>query len=202
MTSAESERSRTATRKSSTTDTAASASSRDVRMSARAFSTCFGWSFPLVLSLRKTPSRRPVRVSNIESSCYRPRTRTKGLPRRVDVSSRRRSRLGEPMVAARNLDLDQVRRLERGLAAVRWFGVAFAFFQVWQSVNAHPTPPEASLPRGYAIAAALALGNLVISLLLRRCRTIEHVRRIGLAAFALDIAVIVGMIWNYSYWAY
>src|SRR5436309_3239753 len=106
------------------------------------------------------------------------------------------------MVAARNLDLDQVRRLERGLAAVRWFGVAFAFFQVWQSVNAHPTPPEASLPRGYAIAAALALGNFVISLLLRRCRTIEQARRIGLAAFALDIAVIVGMIWNYSYWAY
>ena len=106
------------------------------------------------------------------------------------------------MVAARNLDLEHARRLERGLAAVRWFGVAFALFQVWQSDTGHPRPPVAALPRGFAIAATLAIGNLVITLLARRSRTVQQLRRVGMGAFTLDIAVVTALIWNYSYWAY
>src|SRR5438309_4169047 len=149
MTSAERERSRTRCRNSSTTETAASASSSAVRMSPRAFSTCCGCSLPLERSFRKTPSNRPVNVSNIGPAML------PGLPReaaRDPLLSATEFRLKvspipcrslwhapsgairekDHVVAARSLDLEQARRLEKGLVAVRWFGVAFALFQVSQ----------------------------------------------------------------------
>src|SRR6266511_3273424 len=65
MTSSDSARFRTRPRKSSTMSRAASASSNAVRMSARAASTCFGWSLPRDRSLRKTAFRRSVSASNM-----------------------------------------------------------------------------------------------------------------------------------------
>ena len=105
------------------------------------------------------------------------------------------------MVAARSLDLEQARRLEKGLVAVRWFGVAFALFQISQDNSMRPRPPAVTQPRGFVVVAVLALGNLAVWLLTRRARELRGMRLIGYAAFALDIAVCLGMVWNYSYWA-
>src|SRR5438045_724216 len=101
------------------------------------------------------------------------------------------------MVAARNLDLDQARRLERGMAYVRWFGVAFGLFQVAQPSG--PIPPEAVSQRGYLVILALFLGNLAVTVLAGRATRVEQIRRIGLGAFALDIVVCTGLIWDYSF---
>ena len=101
------------------------------------------------------------------------------------------------MVAARNLDLDQARRLERAMANVRWFGVAFGLFQVWQSSG--PKPPPAVSSRAYAVVGVLFAGNVVISALTRRATRREQLRAIGYAAFALDMAVCLGLIWDYSF---
>ena len=77
------------------------------------------------------------------------------------------------MVAARSLDLEQARRLEKGLVAVRWFAVAFALFQVSQDNAIHPIPPPATQPRGFVLVVVLALGNLVIWLLMRQAREFQ-----------------------------
>ena len=67
MTSSDRARSRTRVRRSSATSTETSASSRAVRISPRALSTCFGWSLPRERSFLKTLFRRSVRVSNMNT---------------------------------------------------------------------------------------------------------------------------------------
>jgi signal transduction histidine kinase len=101
------------------------------------------------------------------------------------------------MVAARNRDLEQAKRLERAMAVVRWFGVAFGLFQVWQPSG--PKPPHAVTAHAYAIIAVLFLGNVAITVLTGRARRLESLRAIGYAAFALDLGVCLGLIWNYSF---
>jgi signal transduction histidine kinase len=96
-------------------------------------------------------------------------------------------------------DLDQARRLERGLIAVRWFAVVFGAFQVYQADSLDPKPPEGAAPIGFGLVAVLALGNIVLTLLTRRARRAEDFRAIGLLAFIMDIAVAIGLIWDFSY---
>jgi signal transduction histidine kinase len=103
------------------------------------------------------------------------------------------------MMTDRTNELDQSRRLERGLIAVRWFGVMFAALQVWQSANLEPGPPRHATPLGWGLVALLLVGNVIVTMRTRRATRADQMRRIGLSAFALDIAVTTGFIWNYSY---
>ena len=103
------------------------------------------------------------------------------------------------MVAARSLDLEQARRLERAMISVRWFGVAFGLFQVWQSRGATPEPPGAVTARGFVLAVTLLIGNVVVLVFTARAREVSRLRTIGLGAFCLDIAVCTGFIWDYSF---
>src|SRR5437899_570083 len=87
-------------------------------------------------------------------------------------------------------EASEQRVLERGLVRVRWFAVAFGLFQVWQLSSTHPTPPRYVVPWSYASIAALALGNAIISRMSSRATDPAVMRRIGIAAYALDTAVI------------
>lgn len=92
-----------------------------------------------------------------------------------------------------------MRALETGLVRVRWFAVAFGFFQVWQLGGTMPTPPDYVVPLSYVSIATLAVGNVMVSLATRRAGGLRSLRRIGAAAFALDAAVIFATIWIGSF---
>lgn len=114
--------------------------------------------------------------------------------------------------------LERRRTLERGLVRVRWFGAAFAFFQVFMSRDpacppgavlreltnkiTHYTPgcdPSFVKPTGYALAAGLALLNVGILFALRRARSDKGLARLGVAAFLADHLFLIGFTWMYSY---
>jgi signal transduction histidine kinase len=97
-------------------------------------------------------------------------------------------------------DLDQARRLERGLIRVRSFGALLGLYLVSQT-NTGPRPYASHLIVGlaYALMGFLALGNAVIWLATRRAGTVEGMRRIGLVAFALDAIVLFALGWAFSY---
>ncbi|MBI4259330.1 MAG: GAF domain-containing protein [Actinobacteria bacterium] len=103
------------------------------------------------------------------------------------------------MTRDRIRDLEQARRLEHGLVAVRWFAVVFAAFQAYQAFNLDTEPLRLTQPLGFGLVAALALGNAAIAVRSRRATEPEQLRTIGVLAFTLDIAVTTGLIWNYSY---
>jgi signal transduction histidine kinase len=97
-------------------------------------------------------------------------------------------------------DLEQARRLERGLIQVRTFAAILGFYLVSQT-NGGP-PPHASdlvLALGYGLVGILAAGNAVIWLATRRATTVQGMRRIGLAAFAFDAGVLFALAWTFSY---
>nr|MBA3728715.1 GAF domain-containing protein [Actinomycetota bacterium] len=104
------------------------------------------------------------------------------------------------MVARGGRDLEQSRRLERGLIRVRWFGVILGVYLVAET-NAAP-PPFATntvLVAGQALMAVLAGGNLAVFIATRRCRTLRGIERTGLAAFLLDTGVLLALGWLFSY---
>src|SRR5919197_4957149 len=105
---------------------------------------------------------------------------------------------GTGVVAGRTRELDDTRRLEQGMVAVRWFGVAFGLFQVWQSANVSPKPPPDVTARGYVLALTLFVGNIIITTLVPRARRESQLAAIGFAAFCLDTVVVLGFIWDYS----
>jgi signal transduction histidine kinase len=92
-----------------------------------------------------------------------------------------------------------LRRLELGLARIRWFGVAFGLFQTWQVAMSPQAQPAYVVPVTLALLGVLAGGNLAIVPLASRASTPRALRAIGLTAFVLDAAVVVGVAWIYSY---
>jgi len=102
--------------------------------------------------------------------------------------------------AGRVRDLEQAKRLERGLIRVRWFGFVLGVYLVSQS-NAGP-PPKAThtvFVLGYGIMAALAVGNAIIWLACKRAGDPESLARVGLAAFLFDGLIVFSLAWIYSY---
>jgi signal transduction histidine kinase len=89
--------------------------------------------------------------------------------------------------------------LERGLARVRWFAVAFGLFQVSQLGSGVPRPPHGVIGISYATIGLLAIGNVVIWRLTSRRLDARTLWLIGLGAFILDAAVILANVWLGSY---
>jgi signal transduction histidine kinase len=109
---------------------------------------------------------------------------------------------GDEMVRPRTQeDVEDARRVERSLAAVRWFAVVFGFFQVWQSTNLAPQPPHSVVIRGYTLIAVLAVGNVFVTIAARHARRPSDIRLVALLAFSLDICLVTGIIWNFSKYA-
>lgn len=79
---------------------------------------------------------------------------------------------------------------------VRWFGVAFAV----TGVAIQPSYPNgATQAAAWAIAAVLAAGNLAIWGAIARIDREGDLRRLGMAAFAFDITIVMGMVSVYAY---
>lgn len=85
-------------------------------------------------------------------------------------------------------------RLELGLVRVRWFGVALG--ALLTALDLLRDLPWYAVPAAGALIALLAGGNALVSLRVRRNGATA---RLGLAAFALDVAVIVSLCWVYSF---
>jgi signal transduction histidine kinase len=94
---------------------------------------------------------------------------------------------------------EELARLELNLVRIRWFGVAFGLFQVWQGSAQPPVPPPLVVVLAYSAIVLLAVGNLLVWLATRRIASVTRLRRVGLAAFALDALVIFSTTWIYSY---
>jgi signal transduction histidine kinase len=104
------------------------------------------------------------------------------------------------MLARQSKNLEQARRLELGLVRVRWFAVVLGLYLVSQT-NLGP-PPRAShsvVVGAYAIMAGLAAGNVLIWIGAVKLSSLSALRRLGLAAFLFDAALIFGAAWIYSY---
>jgi signal transduction histidine kinase len=104
------------------------------------------------------------------------------------------------MIARRVRDIEQSRRLERGLIRVRWFGVVLGLYLNTQTNSGQaPLASTRVVILSQVLMGILAVGNLLVWLATRRARTARALGRIGLAAFSLDTAVILSLAWVFSY---
>lgn len=104
-------------------------------------------------------------------------------------------------------DLARKVKLEQGLLKVRWFGIAFAFFQIFSGKDplciAGQIPvacePSYLRPIGYGMAAGLLVVNLLATAWVRRHRHDgRHIQIVGLALFLIDHLFLIGYTWLYS----
>jgi signal transduction histidine kinase len=92
--------------------------------------------------------------------------------------------------------LTELRRLEKGMTRVRWFGAAFGT----ASIALQESYPSAGLEvAAWAFLALLAAGNLVIWGVQGRVRTAAGQTRLSHCAFAFDGIVIGGLVWVFSF---
>jgi signal transduction histidine kinase len=92
-------------------------------------------------------------------------------------------------------ELHETRRRELGLVAVRTLIVAYACAQVWAALQ-DPDEPNYVTPLAFTLAIGLAVGNVAIASGTIRATRIDNLRAIGAAAFLLDGAVILGLLWT------
>jgi signal transduction histidine kinase len=89
---------------------------------------------------------------------------------------------------------DDVRRLELRLAGLRWIVAAFGAAQVGFAIRDRTVDPGYVLPLGVALVMGLAIGNVAIASAAERAEA-GQLRTVGIAAFALDTIVILGLVW-------
>lgn len=90
-----------------------------------------------------------------------------------------------------------LRRSELLLTRVRWFGVAFAAFEV-ATYGARPWP-EGAEARGLALAGALLVGNVLVRVMVDRVQGLREATRLALLSLALDAAVVTGYVWLFAF---
>lgn len=95
-------------------------------------------------------------------------------------------------------ELVPAKRLEVALIGLRWLAVGFGVLESLTVARSSGGTPDYTIPLGFTLVAILAVSNVVVSILTERTRTPAGVRRIGAVAFAIDIAVITGLVWTYT----
>lgn len=91
---------------------------------------------------------------------------------------------------------------------VRWFGVAFAFFQIFMGTD--PACPAGTAipvdcepfylrPTGYGIATVVLVVNFILMLWLRGNHTEKELSRAGMAMFLFDHLFMISFTWLYSF---
>src|SRR5512132_1781995 len=95
-------------------------------------------------------------------------------------------------------ELMPAKRLEVGVIGLRWLAVGFGVLESLTVARTPGSTPDYTVPLGFGLVAILAIANLAISVLTERADRPSAVRRIGAAAFAIDIAVITGLVWTYT----
>ena len=91
--------------------------------------------------------------------------------------------------------LDDARRLERQLIALRWVVAAFGTVQVWFALRDRGPDSHLALPLGSALVVGLVVGNLLIARAARGASTVRRMRSLGWVAYALDATVVLGLVW-------
>jgi signal transduction histidine kinase len=91
--------------------------------------------------------------------------------------------------------IEDERRLERLLVAVRWLVGAFGAVQVVFRVRDAPARLASVRPLGIALVIGLLVGNLLLARAVSAATDPRRLRTIGFVAFGLDTAVILGLIW-------
>lgn len=92
--------------------------------------------------------------------------------------------------------LTELRRLERSMTRVRWFGAGFGAVSI---ALQETYPSRATEIAAWAFISALAVGNLVIWGIQGRVGTVAAQRRLGHCAFVFDAVVIAGTVWVFSF---
>lgn len=92
--------------------------------------------------------------------------------------------------------LTELRRLERGMTRVRWFGAVFGAVSIALQES---YPSRATELAAWAFIGALAIGNLAIWGVQGRVQTPAGQKRLGHFAFAFDAVVIAGTVWVFSF---
>jgi signal transduction histidine kinase len=109
-----------------------------------------------------------------------------------------RARSDGPARGAGTEELLRAKRLEVGLIGLRWLAVAFGVLESVAAVRSTGSSPDYTVPIGFALVAVLAIANVVVSMLTERAGRARDVRGVGAVAFAIDVAVITGLVWVYG----
>jgi signal transduction histidine kinase len=91
-------------------------------------------------------------------------------------------------------ELVQIRRLENGIAGLRWVVVAFGIAQTLFALRDQAVNPDYVLP--LVLVAILAAGTLVLQAVVARAVRARQLGWVGVVGFVLDIVVITGLIWT------
>src|SRR4051812_4969078 len=91
--------------------------------------------------------------------------------------------------------LDDARRLERQLIALRWVVAAFGAVQLWFAFLGRGSDARFALPLGSALVAGLVIGNVFIWRAVRAAKSTGWMRALGWIAFSLDASVVLGLVW-------
>jgi signal transduction histidine kinase len=94
------------------------------------------------------------------------------------------------------VELGELRRLERGMGCVRWFGFAFGIVAI--SIESQ-YPSEATERAALFVIALLAFGNLSIAATMKRAVTRPQQARLGAAAFGFDIVIVLSVVWLFAF---
>jgi signal transduction histidine kinase len=86
------------------------------------------------------------------------------------------------------------RRRELGLVGLRWVLAAFAAWQGWAAAREEALPHFVR-PIAIAIAIGLVVANVAITSAALRASKLDDLAPIGAAAFALDCAAVLGLLW-------
>lgn len=93
---------------------------------------------------------------------------------------------------------EQLRRAVRSIVVARWVGVAFGLLQV-STYETVPYPPGVQAT-GYGLVGLLAVGNAVIWWVQRsRGAAVRVARALAAGGLALDVLVVVGILWVFAF---
>jgi signal transduction histidine kinase len=104
----------------------------------------------------------------------------------------------EPVREPAPEELVPAKRLEVGLIGLRWLAVGFGVLESLTVARSPGSTPDYTVPLGFGLVAVLAIANVAVSILTERAQRASAVRRIGAVAFAIDIAVLTGLVWTYT----
>jgi signal transduction histidine kinase len=95
-----------------------------------------------------------------------------------------------------DVGLRRALRPERTMLRIRWIGVGFGLIQVFTYYIPHP---PGALAAALAFIVLLAAGNVGVMVALRRVTTLRGARILALAALSLDIVVVMGLVFVYTF---
>jgi PAS domain S-box-containing protein len=85
---------------------------------------------------------------------------------------------------------------EKATVRIRWAGVAFGLLQIFSFYRPHP---NGVMGLSLSPIGLLATGNIVISALTRRTKSLRGAKALAVGAIGLDTAVVLGLVFAYTF---